>query len=59
MTKQFVRVLANVNCEWEGLNPVYRVYVNDELFAEHSSGRKQELAHWLANMKSGRAKHSK
>jgi hypothetical protein len=27
--------------------------------AKHSSGRKQELAHWLANMKSGRAKHSK
>ena len=36
MTKQFVRVLANVNCEWEGLNPVYRVYVNDELFAERT-----------------------
>lgn len=36
MTKQFVRVLANINCEWEGLNPVYRVYVNDELFAERT-----------------------
>lgn len=36
MTKKFVRVLADVNCEWEGLNPVYRVYVNDELFAERT-----------------------
>lgn len=36
MTKHFVRVLADVNCEWEGLNPVYRVYVNDELFAERT-----------------------
>jgi hypothetical protein len=34
MSKKFVRVLADVNCNWEGLNPVYRVYVNDELFAE-------------------------
>ena len=36
MTKKFVRVLADVNCEWEGLNPVYRVYVNDEMFAERT-----------------------
>ena len=36
MTKHFVRVLADVDCEWEGLNPVYRVYVNDELFAERT-----------------------
>ena len=34
MEKKFVRVLADVNCEWEGLSPIYRVYVNDELFAE-------------------------
>lgn len=36
MTKKFVRVLADVNCEWEGLSPNYRVYVNDELFAERT-----------------------
>ena len=36
MTKKFVRVLADVDCEWEGLNPVYRVYVNDEMFAERT-----------------------
>ena len=36
MTKKFVRVLANLSCEWEGLNPIYRVYVNDELFAERT-----------------------
>jgi hypothetical protein len=34
MTQKFVRVLADVDCEWEGLQPIYRVYVNDELFAE-------------------------
>ena len=32
----FVRVLADVDCEWEGLMPSYRVYVNDELFAERT-----------------------
>jgi hypothetical protein len=36
MSKKFVRVLADVNCEWEGLPPSYRVYVNDELFAERT-----------------------
>lgn len=36
MSKKFVRVLADVDCEWEGLNPIYRVFVNDELFAERT-----------------------
>ena len=36
MNRYFVKVLADVNCEWEGLNPIYRVYVNDELFAERT-----------------------
>jgi hypothetical protein len=36
MTKKFVRVLADVYCEWEGLHPIYRLYVNDELFAERT-----------------------
>lgn len=36
MTKQFIQVLADINCEWEGLNPIYRVYVNDELFTERT-----------------------
>ena len=31
-----MRVLADVDCKWEGLNPIYRVYVNDELFAERT-----------------------
>jgi hypothetical protein len=34
MTKEFIRVLADVHCDWEGLPPTYRMYVNDELFAE-------------------------
>ena len=36
MSKKFVRVLADVHCDWEGLDPTYRVYVNDELFAERT-----------------------
>jgi hypothetical protein len=36
MTKKFVRVLADVHCSWEGLDPIYRVYVNDELFTERT-----------------------
>ena len=36
MNKKFVRVLADVHCDWEGLNPTYRVYVNDELFTERT-----------------------
>ena len=36
MTKEFVRILCDVHCEWEGLPPIYRVFVNDELFAERT-----------------------
>lgn len=36
MEKHFVQVLADVDCDWEGLNPIYRVYVNDEMFAERT-----------------------
>lgn len=36
MTKQYVRVAAEVHCSWEGLPPTYRVYVNDELFSERT-----------------------
>jgi hypothetical protein len=34
MTKQFIRVLCDIDCEWESFQPIYRTYVNDELFAE-------------------------
>jgi hypothetical protein len=36
MAKQYIRVLCDVNCEWESFNPIYRTYVNDELFAERT-----------------------
>ena len=36
MTRHYVRVLADLDCEWEGLSPIYRVYVNEELFAERT-----------------------
>lgn len=29
-------MLSTVNCTWEGLAPIYRLYVNDELFAERT-----------------------
>ena len=36
MSKKFVRILSNIDCDWEGLSPTYRLYVNDELFAERT-----------------------
>ena len=36
MARQFIRLLADVRCEWEGLSPIYRAYVNDELFVERT-----------------------
>ena len=36
MDKKFMRVLCDVHCDWEGLPPSYRVYVDDELFAERT-----------------------
>jgi hypothetical protein len=36
MSKQFIRVLCNIDCEWESFQPIYRTYVNDELFAERT-----------------------
>ena len=36
MNKQFVRLYCNIDCDWEGLAPIYRLFVNDELFAERT-----------------------
>ena len=36
MSKQFIRVLCDVQCNWSGEIPRYRLYVNDELFAERN-----------------------
>jgi hypothetical protein len=36
MTKQFIRVLYDIDCEWESFEPIYRTYVNDELFSERT-----------------------
>jgi hypothetical protein len=36
MDKKFVQVLCDVHCDWEGLPPSYRLYVNDELFTERT-----------------------
>lgn len=32
----FVKAWFDLDCEWMGLPPIYRVYVNDELFAERT-----------------------
>jgi hypothetical protein len=34
--KQFIRVLCDVDCTWTDPVPVYRVYVDDELFVERT-----------------------
>ncbi len=34
MEKHYVRAVFNLACNWEGVPPVYRIYVNDELFTE-------------------------
>lgn len=34
MEKYYVRATFDLACEWEGVPPVYRIYVNDELFVE-------------------------
>lgn len=31
---KFVKAQFDIDCTWEGLPPVYRIYVNEELFAE-------------------------
>jgi hypothetical protein len=36
MSKKYVCIAADVHCDWEGLNPSFRVYVNDELFTERT-----------------------
>lgn len=36
MKTAFVKVLFDLDCDWEGLPPVYRIFVNDELFAERT-----------------------
>lgn len=36
MENKFIRATFDLDCEWEGLPPVYRIYVNDELFAERT-----------------------
>lgn len=32
----FVKAVFDLDCDWEGLPPVYRIYVNDELFTERT-----------------------
>ena len=36
MARQFIRLLVDVHCEWKDSPPIYRAYVNDELFAERT-----------------------
>lgn len=36
MTKQFVKMELDVHAKWETHPPMYRVYVNDELFNERN-----------------------
>ena len=36
MLTEFVKIKFDVHCDWEGVPPVYRIYVNDELFVERT-----------------------
>lgn len=36
MEEKFLRATFDLDCDWEGLSPAYRIYVNDELFAERT-----------------------
>ena len=36
MSTVFVKAWFDLECEWEGLPPIYRIYVNHELFAERT-----------------------
>ncbi len=37
MNTKFVKVSFDIDCKWKkGTSPAYRVYVNDELFAERT-----------------------
>lgn len=36
MSKQFICVLYDIDCEWESFEPIYRTYVNNELFSERT-----------------------
>lgn len=36
MHRKFVKLLLDIHCNWEEKPPVYRIYVNDELFSERT-----------------------
>lgn len=36
MEPVFVKAVFDLDCDWEGLPPSYRIYVDDELFTERT-----------------------
>lgn len=58
MKRYFVRVLADVDCEWEGLNPTYRVFVDDELFAERTWRWTTEYLEEMLQIEAGPGEYS-
>ena len=36
METVFVKAVFDIDCEWSGTHPAYRVFVNDELFTERT-----------------------
>ena len=36
MSVKFVKVLCDIECVWSNHNPIYRVFVNNELFTERT-----------------------
>ena len=43
MQEKFVKVVFDHYCDWQGDPPVYRIYVNDELFVERRYRWTQDL----------------
>jgi hypothetical protein len=36
MARHYIKVLCDVYCDWQGSDPAYRLFVNDELFTERT-----------------------
>jgi hypothetical protein len=50
MDQHFVTVTADIDCAWEGPNPTYRVFVNNEMFTERTWIWTQEYLQEILNI---------
>jgi hypothetical protein len=57
MTAEHVILKCDVYCDWSGEPPVYRLYVNDELFAERTYIWQQQYLEELIPIYAGPGKY--